>query len=72
MSPNGTFPDEVDVSVTLFNVPFKITLYKQGYWESTSMKSNVLFQNNSSSNSNKATSSNSSSNKVSLDFYKRV
>jgi hypothetical protein len=70
VSPNGTFPDVVDVSVTLFNVTFKITLYKQGYWESSSMKSNVRF--NSTLNSNKSTSSNSSSNKVRLDFYKRV
>ena len=71
MSGNITFPDEVYVSVTLFDESFKITLYKQGYWESSSMKSNVLFKSNFTPNSNKATSSNSSSNKVSLDFTKR-
>ena len=71
MSGNITFPDEVYVSVTLFDESFKITLYKQGYWESSSMKSNVLFKSNFTPNSNKATSSNSSSNKVSLDLTKR-
>ena len=63
VSGNGAFPDVVDVMVTLFDVTFNITLYKQGSWESSSIiKSNVLL------NANMA----SSSNAVSLDFYKRL
>jgi hypothetical protein len=38
----------------LFETPLKIILYKQGSWESSSIKSNVLLENSIKTNVDKA------------------
>jgi hypothetical protein len=57
-STDKSFPDVVNVNAILFNNSFDITLYKQGLWESSSIGSNVLFNNSFNPNPNNASSNN--------------
>jgi hypothetical protein len=58
ISPDTSFPDEINVNGIFFDLPFKTTLYKQGLWERFSINSDVLLQNSSTQNPNKVSSSN--------------
>ncbi len=50
ISSYNSFPDIINVNGILFETPLKIILYKQGPWESSSMKSNVLLENSIKTN----------------------